>query len=78
MKTNAVRFAAGLVFVAVGAPFPACGQFIYPPVLVVPPPQDYSPLKPKPPPDKPKPADTPPQTGKGGHYEGRTWVPDSR
>jgi hypothetical protein len=42
MKTNAVRFAAGLVFFIVGAPFPACGQFIYPPVFVVPPPaQDY-------------------------------------
>ena len=38
MKTNAVRFAAGLVFLIGGAPLPACGQFIYPPVFVVPPP----------------------------------------
>ena len=42
MKANAVRFAAGLVFLAVGAPLPALRQFIYPPVFVVPPPaQDY-------------------------------------
>jgi hypothetical protein len=77
MKTNAVRFAAGLVLLSAGAPLPACAQFIYPPVFVVPPPsQSYAPPKPKPPPDKPKPVDTPAQTGKSGHYEGRTWVPD--
>jgi hypothetical protein len=79
MKANAVRFAAGLLFLTVDAPFPACGQFIYPPVLVVPPPtQSYVP-KPaaKLPPDQPKPtADAPAQTTKRGHYEGRTWVPD--
>ena len=78
MKTNAARFAAGLVFFSACAPLPACAQFIYPPVFVVPPPaQDYTP-KPvyRPPPDKSKPADTPAQTTKGGHYEGRTWVPD--
>jgi hypothetical protein len=79
MKTNAVRFAAGLVFVIVGAPFPACGQFIYPPVFVVPPPaQDYGTPRPasRPPPDKPKPADSPAQAKPAGHYEGRTYVPD--
>ena len=77
MKTKPVRFAAGLVFLAVGAPFPACGQFIYPPVFVIPPPaQDYGAPKPKPPPDKPKPADSPTQAKPAGHYEGRTWVPD--
>ncbi len=80
MKTNAVRFAAGLVFLAVGAPFPACGQFIYPPVFVVPPPaQDYGITRPapRPPPDKPKSADAPSQAKPaGGHYEGRTFVPD--
>ena len=38
MKTNAIRFAAGLGFFAAGAPFPAFAQFIYPPVFVVPPP----------------------------------------
>jgi hypothetical protein len=76
MKTNAVRFAAGLAFLAAGAPFHANAQFIYPPVFVVPPPaQDFGTPKPKPPPDKPKPADAPAKA-KGGHYEGRTWVPD--
>jgi hypothetical protein len=78
MKTNAARFAAGLVFLSAGAPLPACAQFIYPPVFVVPPPaQNYTP-KPvyRPSPDKSKPADTPAQTSKGGHYEARTWVPD--
>lgn len=76
MKASAVRFAAGLVFLAVGAPLPALSQFIYPPVFVVPPPaQDYgTPPKPKPAPEKPK--DAPPQAKRGGHYEGRTWVPD--
>jgi hypothetical protein len=79
MKSNAVRFAAGLAFFTAGAPFPACGQFIYPPVFVVPPPaQDYGAAKPapRPPPDKPKPADTPSQGKPAGHYEGRTFVPD--
>jgi hypothetical protein len=79
MQANAVRFAAGLVFLAVCAPFRADAQFIYPPVFVVPPPASgsYTTPKPvtKPPPDKPKPADQPAQA-KGGHYEGRTWVPD--
>ncbi len=79
MKTNAVRFAAGLVFFIVGAPFPACGQFIYPPVFDVPPPaQDYGAPRPasRPPLDKPKPADSPAQAKPPGHYEGRTYVPD--
>jgi hypothetical protein len=79
MKTNAVRFAAGLAILAVGAPFPARGQFIYPPVFVVPPPaENYSTPKPaaRPPPDRSKPADAPGQTKPAGHYEGRTFVPD--
>jgi hypothetical protein len=80
MRTNAVRFAAGLALFAFGASFPACGQFIYPPVLVIPPPaQNYAAPKPasRPPPDKLKPADTPPNQAKpAGHYEGRTFVPD--
>jgi hypothetical protein len=79
MKTNAIRFAAGLALLA-GAPFPAFGQFSYPPVLIVPPPpQSYVPAKPapKPPPDRSKVTDAPPAQAKpGGHYEGRTWVPD--
>jgi hypothetical protein len=77
MKTNAVRFAAGLALFAAGAPFPAFGQFIYPPVFVVPPPaENYASPPPKPPPDKPKPAETSPQAKPAGHYEGRTFVPD--
>jgi hypothetical protein len=79
MKTNAVRFAAGLVLFIVGAPFPACGQFIYPPVFVVPPPaQDYGSPRPasRPPLDQPKPADPPAQAKPAGHYEGRRYVPD--
>jgi hypothetical protein len=79
MKTKAVRFAAGLALLAAGAPFPASSQFFYPPIVIVPPPaQDYANPKPasRPAPDKPKPADTPPQTKTGGHYEGRTYVPD--
>ena len=74
MKTSAVRATVGLMFFALDA-LPARAQFIYPPVLVVPPPaQNYIP-KPKTP-DKPKPADAPPAQVKGGHYEGRTWLPD--
>jgi hypothetical protein len=43
MKANAVRFAAGLALVAFAVPFPACGQFFYPPVIIVPPPaQNYA------------------------------------
>jgi hypothetical protein len=75
MKTNAVGFAAGLLCLAISMPFPAHGQFIYPPVLIVPPPaQDNGVRNLKPSPDKPKPVDTQAQTG--GHYEGRRWVPD--
>jgi hypothetical protein len=80
MKANAVRFAAGLALVAFGAPLPACGQFIYPPLVIVPPPaQDYA--KPRaapnpPPPDKPKPPDSPTDARPKGHYQGRTFVPD--
>jgi hypothetical protein len=80
MKTNAVRFAAALALFAFGAPFPAYGQFIYPPVFAVPPPAEnyYAAPKPAPtpPPGKPKAADTPAQAKPTGHYEGRTFVPD--
>ena len=77
MKTRTVGFAAALAVFAIGAPLPVRAQFFYPPIVIVPPPpaQDYGAPKPKPAPDKPKPVDSPPQT-KGGHYEGRTWVPD--
>jgi len=77
MKTNAVLLAAGLAVFAVGSPFPACAQFFYPPIVVVPPPgENYPSPKPKPPPDRARPADSPDQTKRTGHYEGRTWVPD--
>jgi hypothetical protein len=80
MKANAVRFAAGLALVAFGAPLPACGQFIYPPLVIVPPPaQDYAKPRPAPnppPPDKPKPPDSPTDARPKGHYQGRTFVPD--
>jgi hypothetical protein len=80
MKTNAVRLAAGLAVVALGAPAPASGQYFPPPLIIVPPPaQEYAVPKPapKPPPAQPKPqADTPPQRKPTGHYEGRTYVPD--
>ena len=33
MKTNAVRFAAGLALVAFDAPFPAFGQYFPPPLI---------------------------------------------
>ena len=79
MKINAVRFAAGLGLIALGAPLPAAGQY-FPPLIIVPPPaQDYSMPKPapRPPPSKPRPPpDTPPQPKSTGHYEGRTYVPD--
>jgi hypothetical protein len=80
MKANAVRFAAALVLLAFGAPLPACGQFIYPPLVIVPPAaQNYATPKPAPRPPPPKltpPAGTPPQAKPAGHYEGRTYVPD--
>jgi hypothetical protein len=81
MRPNAFRFAAGLALVAFGAPFPASGQYAPPPALIIvpPPAQDYATPKPapKPPPAKPKPPDAPPPTkATGGHYEGRTFVPD--
>jgi hypothetical protein len=81
MKANGVRFAACLALVAFAAPFPACGQFIYPPLVIVPPAaQDYATPKPAPkppPPLKPKlPADPPPQAKPAGHYQGQTYVPD--
>ena len=76
MKTKAVRFAAGVALFAAGSPFPAFGQFIYPPVFVVPPPaENYVTPKPAPRPP-PKPADAPSQPKPAGHYEGRTFVPD--
>ncbi|HZZ23162.1 MAG TPA: hypothetical protein VFE60_11560 [Roseiarcus sp.] len=80
MKANGVRFAACLAVVAFATPFPACGQFIYPPLVIVPPPaQDYATPKPglKPPSPKPKPqTDTPPPAKSTGHYQGQTFVPD--
>ena len=80
MKANAVRFAAGLALVAVGAPLPATAQY-FPPVMIIVPPaaQNYATPKPvpKPPPDKPKPAaETPPPAKSTGHYQGQTFVPD--
>ena len=81
MKANAVRFAAGLALIAVGAPLPAAGQYFPPPLIVVPPPaQDYAIPKPALRPPLPArsrpPADAPRQTKPTGHYEGRTFVPD--
>jgi len=80
MKANAVRFAAGLALVAFAVPFPACGQFFYPPVIIVPPPaQNYAIPKPSPLLQSPKPkppADSPPQAEPAGHYQGQTFVPD--
>jgi hypothetical protein len=83
MKTNAFRFAAAVLLLAFGAPFPACAQFLsnYPVIIVPPPPaQNYVLPKPapKPPPDKSKPADTPAQTAPApaGHYQGRTYLPE--
>jgi hypothetical protein len=81
MKTNAARLAAALALVAMGAPFPASGQYFPPPLIIVPPPaQEYVTPKPVPKsplPAKPKPTvDSPPQAKPTGHYEGRTFVPD--
>ena len=78
MKANAVRLAAGLTVFAICAPLPAGAQFFYPPIVIVPPPnENYPTPKPKPPPDKPNPAGTTPTQAKpAGHYEGRTFVPD--
>ena len=79
MKANAVRFAAGLALIALGAPLPAAGQY-FPPLIFVPPPaQDYSMPRPAPRPQPPRsspPVDAPPQPKPKGHYEGRTYVPD--
>jgi hypothetical protein len=81
MKTNAVRFAAGLALIALGAPLPAAGQYFPPPLIIVPPPaQEYAIPKPTPrppPPARPRPqVDTPTQQKPTGHYQGRTYVPD--
>ena len=81
MKTNAVRLAAALALIALGAPLPAAAQYFPPPLIIVPPPaQDYSmpqPASRPPPPVRTRPpADTPPQPKPKGHYEGRTYVPD--
>jgi hypothetical protein len=80
MRTNAFRFAAGLMLIAFGAPFPASGQYLPPPLIIFPPPaQDYAAPRPvlkPPPPDKPKPSDTSGQTKPTGRYQGRTFVPD--
>jgi hypothetical protein len=79
MRTNAVRFAAGIAL-AFGAPLPASAQY-FPPVLVIVPPaaQNYAIPKaePKPAPDKPKAAaDAPSPARAAGHYQGQTFVPD--
>ena len=79
MRTNAVRFAAGIALAAIGA-LPATAQY-FPPVLLVVPPaaQNYATPKaaPKPLPDKPKAtADAPPTGRPAGHYQGQTFVPD--
>jgi hypothetical protein len=82
MKANPARFAAGLALAALSAPVPAFGQYFPPPLIIVPPPaQEY--VTPRPglksqQPAKPKPPDSArPQTKSGGgHYEGRTYVPD--
>ena len=69
MKANAVRFAAALALLAFGAPLPACGQFIYPPLVIVPPAaQNYATPKPapRPPPPKPNPPRRHAPTGKAG------------
>ncbi|HEY1783399.1 MAG TPA: hypothetical protein VGG79_23770 [Roseiarcus sp.] len=80
MKTNAVRFVAGLALVAFGAPFPAFGQYFPPPLIIVPPQaQEYARPRPRaePPPPKPgPPGDAAPYVKPTGHYEGRTYVPD--
>lgn len=80
MKTNAVRFAAGLALVAFGAPFPAFGQYFPPPLIVVPPQaQEYARPRPAPEPPPPRPSppnDVAPQAKPTGHYQGRTYVPD--
>lgn len=80
MKTNAVRFAAGLALVAFGAPFPAFGQYFPPPLIVVPPQaQEYARPRPAPEPPPPRPSppnDAAPQAKPTGHYQGRTYVPD--
>jgi hypothetical protein len=80
MRANAVRFAAGLALVAIGAPLPASAQY-FPPVMIIVPPaaQNYVTPKPAPksPPDIPKPAaDTALPTKPPGHYQGQTFVPD--
>ena len=79
MKISAARFAAGIGLFAAGAPFPACGQFAYPPIYIVPPPTEQY-VAPKPLPKaqapKPKPDDSTAQAKPAGHYEGRTFVPD--
>jgi hypothetical protein len=81
MKTNAVRFAAGLALVVCGASCPASAQYFPPPLIIVPPPaQEYAAPKPdrqSPPPAKPKPPpDVSPQSKPAGHYQGRTFIPD--
>lgn len=80
MKINAVYFAAGVALLGFGAASAARAQFMsnYPIIIVPPPAQDYAKPAPKSPqPAKPKPSDTPTQTAPlGGHYEGRTFVPD--
>jgi hypothetical protein len=82
MRINAVRFAAGLALTTIGAPLPAAAQYFPPPLIFVPPPaQGYSVPEPAPRerrPVEPRPSvDAPSQPKSRGHYQGRTYVPDS-
>ncbi len=80
MKTRAFRIAGGVALLALGAPFPACAQFIsnYPVIIVPPPPaQNYVLPKPAPKalrPEKPKPAEAPNGPDVSQCYAGRTKV----
>ncbi len=80
MKASAVRLAAGIALVALGAPLPAAAQYFPPALIIVPPAaQNYATPKsaPNPPPDKLKPAAGAASPAKPpGHYQGQTFVPD--
>jgi hypothetical protein len=82
MKTKAIRIAGGVALLAFGPTFPACAQFLYPMIIVPPPPAQNLVMPPKPTP-KPTPAKPnasvpPPETSNGPDvtqcYQGRTKV----
>ena len=77
MKPTPLGLPQGSCFLAPARRFPPAPSSLSARLVVPPPSQNYTP-KPvyRPPPDKPKPAETPAPAAKGGHYEGRTWVPD--